>query len=176
VNGWMFCRYMIIGLYVGMGTVFGFIWWFLYASGGPHLTWQQLINFHDCPRGINPLYSGINCAMFHDPRPSTVALSVLVLIEMFNAMNALSENQSLLVVKPWSNLWVVLACLLSLLLHFAVVYIPFLANIFHVSPLNTEEWGAVFWISFPVIFVDEILKLISRNFSERSRVEGKKSF
>jgi len=33
-----------------------------------------------------------------------------------------------------------------------------------ILPLNVEEWKAVVLISLPVIFIDEILKLISRTF------------
>ena len=29
VNGWLFVRYLVIGLYVGLATVGGFAWWFL---------------------------------------------------------------------------------------------------------------------------------------------------
>ena len=36
------------------------------------------------------------CAIFKDRHPSTVAMTVLVVVEMFNALNALSENNSLL--------------------------------------------------------------------------------
>jgi Ca2+ transporting ATPase len=36
VNGWMFFRYMVIGIYVGFSTVFGSVWWFLRSSNGPH--------------------------------------------------------------------------------------------------------------------------------------------
>jgi len=175
VNGWMFFRYMAIGLYVGFGTVGGFVWWFLQSPTGPRVTWSQLVNFHECAGGNNPIYANIDCHIFHDARPSTISLSVLVLIEMFNALNALSENQSLVTVKPWSNVWVLLACSLSLFLHFVVVYVPFLANIFHLAPLVTSEWIAVFWLSFPVIILDETLKFISRNISERSRNQLKKN-
>jgi len=162
-------------LYDGLATIGAFIWWFLWSSSGPHLTFQQLVNFHACARGSDPvLYSGVDCALFHSARPSTMSLSVLVLIEMFNALNALSENQSLLVVKPWSNVWVLLACSLSMILHFMVVYVPFFANIFHLAPLSSYEWTAVFWFSFPVFLLDEVLKLISRNFSERFRDDRKK--
>ena len=34
INRWMFFRYLVIGTYVGLGTVGGFIWWFLYAPNG----------------------------------------------------------------------------------------------------------------------------------------------
>lgn len=35
------------------------------------------------------------CSIFSDRHPSTVAMTVLVVVEMFNALNNLSENQSL---------------------------------------------------------------------------------
>jgi Ca2+ transporting ATPase len=163
INGWLFFRYLVIGIYVGIATVGGFIWWSTVFAGGPHLTWNQLTNFHACATKTRPdLFEGLDCNIFHDPRPSTVALSILVTIEMFNALNAISENQSLLVVPPNSNPWVVLACLLSLSLHFIILYIPFFANVFHVAPLNLQEWLGVLLLSMPVLFIDETLKLVSR--------------
>jgi Ca2+ transporting ATPase len=173
INGWMFFRYVVIGVYVGIGTVAGFIWWYLYATEGPHVSWAQLSHFHDC-KPSNTLFRGIDCQIFHDPRPATVSLSILVTIEMFNAMNALSENQSLFRVTPLSNLWVVAACTLSFILHFAIVYIPFFANVFHVTPLNKEEWLWVIYLSLPVFFLDESLKFISRRFSARASGERQK--
>jgi Ca2+ transporting ATPase len=179
VNGWMFFRYMAIGLYVGIGTVGGFIWWYLYAPTAPqNVTWAQLTNFHSCAKGgaLFPAVNGVpfDCSIFHNPVPSTISLSILVLIEMFNALNALSENQSLLVVPPWTNTWVLLACGLSLTLHFVIVYVPFLANIFHVAPLKPAEWLTVLWLSFPVILIDEALKFVSRSITaRRDRKEAK---
>ena len=37
-------------------------------------------------------------------------------------------------------------------------------TLFAITPLNMEEWKAVLWISLPVVFVDEILKFVSRTF------------
>jgi len=166
VNGWMFFRYMVIGIYVGFSTVFGAIWWYMSASAGPHFSFTQLTKFHDCFSGKSPdLFQGIDCQQFHNPTASTVALSVLVTIEMFNALNALSENQSLSVVTPFSNIWVLLAAALSFTLHFMIIYVPFFANVFHVAPLGFEEWKAVLYLSLPVLLIDEVLKYISRRLS-----------
>jgi len=96
----------------------------------------------------------------------TMALSILVTIEMLNAMNSLSENQSLLVMPPWINIWLLLAMMLSMVLHFVILYVEILSQVFQVTPLNTEEWMAVMKFSLPVIFIDETLKFIARKHFE----------
>jgi P-type Ca2+ transporter type 2A len=71
---------------------------------------------------------------------TTMSLSILVVVEMFNAMNSLSENESLLRLPLWKNMWLVGAITLSMVLHIAILYIPFftvsLALIYH-SIANT---------------------------------------
>ena len=57
-------------------------------------------------------------------RATTISLSILVTIEMFNAMNSLSENESLLTLPLWSNKYLVLSIILSMVLHFAILYVP----------------------------------------------------
>ena len=41
--------------------------------------------------------------------------------------------------------------------------------VFQITPLNVPEWIAVLKISFPVIIIDELLKLIARNFTDGIR-------
>jgi Ca2+ transporting ATPase len=81
---------------------------------------------------------------------------------MFNAMNAVSENQSIFSVSPFSNIYVILATVLSFILHFIILYFPIFSDIFHVLPLNLLEWQIVIWASLPIFAIDEVLKFISR--------------
>eukprot|EP01104_Vermistella_antarctica_P016009 TRINITY_DN536_c0_g1_i2.p1 TRINITY_DN536_c0_g1~~TRINITY_DN536_c0_g1_i2.p1 ORF type:complete len:954 (-),score=280.59 TRINITY_DN536_c0_g1_i2:119-2980(-) len=124
INGWLFFRYVIIGLYIGFATVAGFAYWYMFFEGGPLVSWAQLTSFDQCVGEVAP---GVLCTIFKDPRPSTVSLSILVTIEMFNALNSLSENQSLFQMPPWTNIWLVLAVVVSFALHFIILYVPFLA-------------------------------------------------
>jgi len=171
INGWMFFRYMVIGVYVGVSTVMGFIHWFMWTPEGPRISYQQLTNFHHCHHNQAIYPAGFDCSMFADARPSTISLSILVTIEMFNALNALSENQSLVSVPPWRNKWVLLAIAMSFFLHFVIVYVPFFSKVFHVAALNVEEWSIVLLWSFPVIILDEILKFISRQLDARREAD-----
>ncbi|KJE96462.1 sarco/endoplasmic reticulum calcium transporting ATPase [Capsaspora owczarzaki ATCC 30864] len=158
IDGWLFFRYMVIGTYVGVATVFAAAWWFLFYHAGPQLSWEQLTDHLGCDASVPGNY----CHVFEDPHPATMALSVLVTIEMFNALNSLSENQSLFSMPPWTNRILLGAIAMSMILHFAILYIPFMSALFHICPLNGEEWVVVIAISFPVIILDEILKFISR--------------
>jgi Ca2+-transporting ATPase len=62
-------------------------------------------------------------------KASTLSLSVLVAIEMLNAYNALSEDNSLFTMPPWSNPWLTVATFVSLGLHCVILYVPFLAEV-----------------------------------------------
>ena len=93
---------------------------------------------------------------------STLSLTVLVTIEMMNSLNALSEDCSLLVVPPHKNMYLVGAIAASFLAHFMILYIPPLATVFSVAPLTWREWKLVLMFSFPVILIDEVLKLVGR--------------
>ncbi|XP_027356171.1 calcium-transporting ATPase 3, endoplasmic reticulum-type isoform X1 [Abrus precatorius] len=159
VTGWLFFRYLVIGAYVGLATVAGFIWWFVYSDSGPKLPYAELMNFDTCPTR-NTTYP---CSIFDDRHPSTVSMTVLVVVEMFNALNNLSENQSLLVIPPWSNLWLVASIFLTMLLHILILYVRPLSVLFSVTPLSWTDWMVVFYLSLPVIIIDEVLKFFSRN-------------
>jgi Ca2+-transporting ATPase len=104
-----------------------------------------------------------------------MSLSVLVTIEMFQALNSLSERQSLFShIHPFSNLYLIAAMCLSFGLHFVILYVPFLAGIFSVEPLNLQEWAVVVALAAPVLLLDEIMKYFGR-LAVHARLQSAKS-
>uniref|UniRef100_A0A8B9KAY1 Calcium-transporting ATPase n=1 Tax=Astyanax mexicanus TaxID=7994 RepID=A0A8B9KAY1_ASTMX len=86
ISGWLFFRYLAIGCYVGAATVGAAAWWFTVADDGPQITLYQLSHFLQCSPD-NPDFQDLECHVFESPYPMTMALSVLVTIEMCNALN-----------------------------------------------------------------------------------------
>ncbi|ORM41717.1 putative calcium-transporting ATPase [Babesia sp. Xinjiang] len=180
IDGWTFLRYLIIGLYVGVSTVGIFIWWYLYGISpndhNTHVTLHQLMNFNKCPLWTNFRVTRLDtmsvnmCSYFTlgKAKPATLSLTLLVMIEMFNAFNAVSEESSLLSVPPWLNRQLIFATFLSISIHCMILYTPFLANVFGVVPLDRYDWLAVLLWSLPVILIDELMKAVGRNFIRRS--------
>uniref|UniRef100_A0A671T358 P-type Ca(2+) transporter n=1 Tax=Sinocyclocheilus anshuiensis TaxID=1608454 RepID=A0A671T358_9TELE len=147
ISGWLFFRYLAIGGYVGAATVAAAGWWFLYCEEGPM---HYLAN---CT-AENEDFAGIECEVLL-PAPPLLALNV-----------SLSENQSLVRMPPWSNLWLVGAMSLSMSLHFMIIYVDPLPMIFKLTHLNVTQWIVVLKLSFPVILIDELLKFVARNYLE----------
>lgn len=175
----------VIGLYVGIATVGVFIIWYTHdaflgidLSGDGHslVTYSQLANWGQCHSwegfSVTPFTAGSNVFDYRsDPceyfragkiKASTLSLSVLVAIEMFNSLNALSEDGSLLSMPPWVNLWLLLAMSVSFGLHFLILYVPVLAQVFGIVPLSLNEWLLVLAVTLPVILIDEVLKFVGR--------------
>uniref|UniRef100_A0A8C7WFL2 Calcium-transporting ATPase n=1 Tax=Oncorhynchus mykiss TaxID=8022 RepID=A0A8C7WFL2_ONCMY len=171
ISGWLFFRYLAIGCYVGAATVGAATWWFVAAEDGPLISLYQLSHFLQCSPD-NPDFADLECHVFESPYPMTMALSVLVTIEMCNALNSLSENQSLLRMPPWENIWLLGAICLSMSLHFLILYVEPLPVIFQITPLDLTQWLVVLKISLPVILLDELLKFVARNYLEPATCTG----
>ena len=125
ISTWLLIRYTVIGIYVGVATVASASWWFIFADGGPKMSYAQLTNHMQCAPDAAAFADiferGFDCTVFQDPHPMTMALSVLVVIEMLNALNSVSENQSLLVMPPWRNMWLVgMCCIANCIIHLRV--------------------------------------------------------
>lgn len=197
ISAWILFRYLVIGLYVGIATVGVFIIWYTHSSflgidlsrdGHTLVSYSQLANWDQCSSwegfSASPFTAGGLQFKFDDPcdyfrsgkiKASTLSLSVLVAIEMFNSLNALSEDGSLLTMPPWVNPWLLLAMSISFALHFLILYVPFLAQVFGIVPLSLNEWLLVLAVALPVILIDEMLKFVGRCTSGLRASSGSKS-
>merc|ERR1712112_375081 len=172
ISGWVFFRYMVVGLYVGFATVGVFVYWYTSdvnsLDNHPLVSFQQLTNWGKCDTwkdfNLTGEFSTDPCAYFGPgkAKASTLSLTVLVVIEMLNALNALSEDGSLLQMPPWYNPYLLLAMAGSIGIHMMILYIPMLSKIFSVVPLDSHDWYLVMAFSIPVIIIDEFLKLFGR--------------
>ncbi|KAG6415445.1 hypothetical protein SASPL_122856 [Salvia splendens] len=197
ISPWILFRYLVIGSYVGLATVGVFIIWYTQSSflgidlsGDGHslVTYSQLSHWGQCQTWQNftasPFTAGDQVFKFENPcdyfqtgkiKAMTLSLSVLVAIEMFNSLNALSEDGSLITMPPWVNPWLLIAMSISFGLHFLILYVPFLAQIFGIVPLSVNEWLLVLAVALPVILIDEVLKFVGRCTSGVRRSDARRS-
>jgi len=154
LNRWTLIRYFVIGFYVGFATVGIFVYWYMFAEtddGHTLISFYQLSHWSQCPEWND--FKPVNfipeadrtwdlttdpCKYFTEGKvkASTLSLSVLVVIEMLNALNAISEDNSLVTMNPFVNIYLLLAISWSILLHVMIVYVPFMAKIFSIYSLN----------------------------------------
>mmetsp|Transcript_3602 Transcript_3602/g.6125 ORF Transcript_3602/g.6125 Transcript_3602/m.6125 type:complete len:913 (-) Transcript_3602:36-2774(-) len=193
ISGWVLVRYCVIGAYVGLATVGIFVYWYVFATTADQHTlvsWHQLSHWGECPNWSREEFQpaaymeGLDfaqnpCLYFTQGKvkASTLSLTVLVVIEMLNALNAISEDNSLFRISPFVNPFLLLAIAGSLALHALILYVPFLARIFGIVPLDAQEWLMVLAFSAPVLVVDELLKVVARQMNAkelRERLAGDK--
>ena len=96
----------------------------------------------------------------------TMAFTTLVMFQIFNALNARSENQSVFS-RLLTNRILVAGLLSSILLQLGVIYTPGVQEVMQTAPLTAYEWGLVVGISLSVLVVIEIEKLIRRRGGRR---------
>lgn len=92
----------------------------------------------------------------------TYAFTTLIFSELLRAYTSRSETYSIFEVGILSNKYMVGGTLLSFLLLVAVLYIPFLRNIFDTIPLSINDWFIIILFGFIPPITAEIGKLLSR--------------
>jgi Ca2+-transporting ATPase len=102
-------------------------------------------------------------------RARTMAFTVLVLAQLYNAFNSRSDHQSARH-RLFVNLYLWGAIALSAVLQIAVVHVPLLNQAFETVPLSATEWLFCVAMASVVLWVDELRKLLVRLTSRRTLV------
>ncbi len=92
------------------------------------------------------------------PYAETMAFLTLSISELFRAFTARSERYPLLKIGLFSNKWMNLAVLSSLVLLIAVVYVPFLNPVFSTTPLGWTEWSLI----LPLVLIPSVVAEITK--------------
>ena len=92
-------------------------------------------------------------------KAQTVAFTTLVIFQMFAVMSSKTLHFSFKKLNPFSNMWLLGAVGLSILIQIAVVYISPLQLIFGTVALSLLDWAKIVGISFIGFILMEISKL-----------------
>jgi Ca2+-transporting ATPase len=91
----------------------------------------------------------------------TMAFTTLMLFQLFNALNARSDERSAFN-RLFHNHWLWGAVGLSLALHACVVYVPFLQQAFSTAALTLGDWLTCAVVASSVLWTSELVKILGR--------------
>lgn len=92
----------------------------------------------------------------------TIVFSVLTLSQLFHSLAVRSDSVSIFTLGLFSNLPMLGAVLLTVMLQMMVIYLPALNEIFYTQPLPLFDLAVCFVLSSLVLFAVEIEKLLVR--------------
>ena len=95
-------------------------------------------------------------------RAQTVALTTMVVYQVFQAGNARSEQQSVFSRSPLSNPFLFLATTAALGIHVAALYLPPTQWLLRVEPIELGAWIRIFAVATSIIVAMELHKLLRR--------------
>ncbi|MGH4120078.1 cation-translocating P-type ATPase [Clostridium sp.] len=93
----------------------------------------------------------------------TLALGTLVLSQLIHVFECRSEKQSLFEINPFTNLYLIGAVGISILMLISIVYIPFLQSVFHTIPLNFGQWLIILFFSGIISFINSLYLYLVHN-------------
>jgi Ca2+-transporting ATPase len=99
----------------------------------------------------------------------TIAFSMLVALQWFNALNARSDQQSLFKLGLFSNRLLLGGIGLAVILQAMVIYAPPFQRLFHTVPLDLGDWGVVVLMAGGIFVIEELRKLVAPRFFDRGK-------
>jgi P-type Ca2+ transporter type 2C len=105
----------------------------------------------------------------------TMAFTTLMLFQIFNVLNARSDERSAFV-HMFRNAWLWMAITVSVALQVVVVYVPFLQHAFGTTSLNASDWTLCLAVASSVLWLREGSKVVVRQFSPVTGRASARSF
>ncbi|MBU3142284.1 cation-translocating P-type ATPase [Clostridium sp. CF012] len=93
----------------------------------------------------------------------TLALGTLVLSQLIHVFECRSEKLSLFEINPFTNLYLICAVGVSVLMLLSIVYIPALQRVFHTIPLDLGQWFIIIFFSGIISFINSLYLYLIHN-------------
>jgi len=94
-------------------------------------------------------------------------LLLMVLLQNFHVFNCRSETTSAFRIPMSRNYLLIGGVIAAQGIHIGSMYIPFMQDLLGISPVTFKEWSILVGISFTIIIIMEIFKLVKRRLLER---------
>ena len=130
---------LFLGIIMMVGTL-GLFYYYLVKQG-----WS----FGELLARDNPIYV----------YATSISFTTLMMFQMFNVINCKTLKESVFKEGLLSNLWLLGAVVVSILMQIIVLYTP-LSNVFHVTALGFIDWIIIIVVSSSVLWIGEIIKLV----------------
>jgi magnesium-transporting ATPase (P-type) len=95
-------------------------------------------------------------------KAQTVALTTMVVYQVFQAGNARSETESVLQRSPFSNKFLYLATAAAVSIHVAALYLPPTQALLRVEPIEAAAWLRIVVVATSILFAMEAHKYLRR--------------
>jgi P-type Ca2+ transporter type 2C len=96
----------------------------------------------------------------------TVALTTMVMFQLFHVFNARSEEASVFRVPVLSNRFLFFSVIASTLAHLTLIYVPAMQSIFRTTPLNATHWVVMIAVASSILLGEELEKAIRRRWNQ----------
>ncbi|WP_300380957.1 calcium-translocating P-type ATPase, SERCA-type [Clostridium sp.] len=94
----------------------------------------------------------------------TVALTTLVMSQLFHVFECRSERHSIFEIKILSNPYLLLSVIVSVIMVCSILYIPFLARVFDTVPLHFGQWSIVLFYSGIIFLINSVYLFIKSKY------------
>ncbi len=91
----------------------------------------------------------------------TTAFTTLAMFQVFNSLNCRSRDKSVFRLGVFSNRYLIVAIVVSVLLQIAAQNVPFMQVALGTVPLGWRSWGTIVLIAGSIFVADEVRKYVS---------------
>lgn len=92
----------------------------------------------------------------------TLALGTLILSQLIHVFECRSEHHSIFEIKFYTNIYLVGAVTVSIVMLVSVIYVPFLQQVFHTVSLNIGKWAIIVFFSGIISFINSMYLFVNK--------------